>query len=55
MNKTAMDIVEQVSLWAVGASFGHMLRNRKSGSLGSTILGQFYRDKLQLKTEQARE
>ena len=37
MNKTAMNIVEQVSLWYGGASFGHMPRSGIAGSWGRTI------------------
>ena len=35
-NKAAMNIVEQVSLWDVGASFGYMPRSGIGGSCGRT-------------------
>ena len=31
-NKVSMNIVEQVSLWSVGASFGHVSRSDIAGS-----------------------
>jgi hypothetical protein len=32
MNKASVNIVEQVSLWDVGASFGYMPRSGVAGS-----------------------
>ena len=37
INKTAMDIVEHVSLLEVGATFGYMPRSGIAGSSGSTM------------------
>ena len=36
-NKAAMNIVEHVSLWHGGASFGYIPKNGISGSLGTSI------------------
>ena len=36
-NKTAMNVVEDVSLWYGGASFGYMPSSGIAGSLGRTI------------------